>query len=238
MQFRAVKASTLGYRLEITNSVRLADEYLWGISEVPSSWPAAALEAQAIASRTYALNKAGIYRAACDCDLYGEISDQRFLGYAKEMEKGWGKFWKAAVTNTAGLTLTQNNLPISTYFGSSTGGLTETAMNAWGSERSYTQIVADPGSQDPKLNPNFYTWKRSITQASVALAFALPDVVSLEVLSKNESGTVAMIQATSSTGVQKSLRGETFRSRTRIPSAYFDLVGVQNAVEPTPTPSP
>jgi len=238
MQFRAVKASTLGYRLEITNSVRLADEYLWGVSEVPSSWPAAALEAQAIASRTYAISKAGIYRSACDCDLYGEISDQKFLGFAKEVEKGWGKFWKAAVTNTAGLTLTQNNLPISAYFGSSTGGLTETALNAWGSERNYTQIVADPGSQDPKLNPNFYTWKRSVTQASVALAFALPDVVSLEVLSKNESGTVAMIRATSSTGVQKSLRGETFRSRTRIPSAYFDLVGVQNAVEPTPTPSP
>jgi SpoIID/LytB domain protein len=232
MQFRAVKASTLGYRLEITNSVRLADEYLWGVSEVPSSWPAAALEAQAIASRTYAISKAGIYRSACDCDLYGEISDQKFLGFAKEVEKGWGKFWKAAVTNTAGLTLTQNNLPISAYFGSSTGGLTETALNAWGSERNYTQIVADPGSQDPKLNPNFYTWKRSVTQASVALAFALPDVVSLEVLSKNESGTVAMIRATSSTGVQKSLRGETFRSRTRIPSAYFVLVGVQNAVEP------
>jgi hypothetical protein len=34
------------------------------------------------------------------------------------------------------------------------------------------------------------------------------------------------------------LRGETFRSRTRIPSAYFDLVGMQNAVEPTPSPSP
>ena len=204
MQFRAVKASTLGYRLEITNSVRLADEYLWGVSEVPSSWPAAALEAQAIASRTYAISKAGIYRSACDCDLYGEISDQKFLGFAKEVEKGWGKFWKAAVTNTAGLTLTQNNLPISAYFGSSTGGLTETALNAWGSERNYTQIVADPGSQDPKLNPNFYTWKRSITQASVALAFALPDVVSLEVVSKNESGTVAMIRATSSTGVQKS----------------------------------
>lgn len=238
MQFRAVKTSTLGFRIEITNSVRLADEYLWGISEVPSSWPAAALEAQAIASRTYALNKAGIYRAGCDCDLYGEISDQKFLGYAKEIEKGWGKFWKAAVTNTAGLTLTQNNLPIAAYFGSSTGGLTETAVNAWGTERSYTQIIADPGSQDPKINPNFFSWKRSIPQASVALAFALPDVVSLESVSKNLSGTVAMIRATSSTGLQKTLRGETFRSRTRIPSAYFDLVGVQNAVEPTPTASP
>ena len=238
MQFRAVRASTLGFRLEITNSVRLADEYLWGISEVPSSWPAAALEAQAIASRTYALNKAGIYRAACDCDLYGEISDQKFLGYAKEIEKGWGKFWKAAVTNTAGLTLTQNNLPIAAYFGSSTGGLTETALNAWGSERTYTQIIPDPGSLDPKLNPRFFTWKRSVTQASVALAFALPDVATLEIASKNASGTVGLIRATSTTGVQKTLRGETFRSRTKIPSAYFDLVGVQNAVEPTPSPSP
>ena len=238
MQFRAVRASTLGFRLEITNSVRLADEYLWGISEVPSSWPAAALEAQAIASRTYALKKAGIYRAACDCDLYGEISDQKFLGYAKEIEKGWGKFWKAAVTNTAGLTLTQNNLPIAAYFGSSTGGLTETALNAWGSERTYTQIIPDPGSLDPKLNPRFFTWKRSVTQASVALAFALPDVATLEIVSKNASGTVGLIRATSTTGVQKTLRGETFRSRTKIPSAYFDLVGVQNAVEPTPSPSP
>ena len=238
MQFRAVKATALGFRLEVTNSVRLADEYLWGIGEVPSSWPMAALEAQAIASRTYALNKAGLYRPRCDCDLYGEISDQKFLGFAKETEKGWGKFWVTAVNNTAGLTLTQNNLPIAAYFGSSTGGLTETALNAWGSDRAYTQIIADPGSQDPKLNPNFFSWKRSVTQASVALAFVLPDVVTLEIVSKNLSGTVATIRATSSTGIQKSLRGETFRSRTRIPSAYFDLVGVQNAVEPTPSPSP
>lgn len=238
MQFRAVKASTLGYRIEITNSVRLADEYLWGISEVPSSWPVAALEAQAIASRTYALNKAGIYRSSCDCDLYGEISDQKFLGYAKEIEKGWGAFWKAAVTTTAGLTLTQNNLPIAAYFGSSTGGLTETAISAWGSERSYTQIVPDPASLDQTINPRFYRWDRTVTQAVLATAFVLPDVVSLEVVSKNLSGTVGMIRATSSLGVQKTIRGETFRSRTRIPSAYFELVSVQNAVEPTPSSSP
>jgi len=238
MQFRAVKAAALGYRLEITNSVRLSDEYLWGVSEVPSSWPEAALQAQAIASRTYALNKAGIYRASCDCDLYGEISDQSFLGYAKETEKGWGQFWKAAVTNTAGLTMTQLGKPIAAYFSSSTGGLTETAINAWGSEKSFTQSVADPASLDPVMNPRFYQWDRTVTQATVAAAFALPDVISLEIVGRNASGTVAMIRATSSAGVVKSLRGETFRSRTVIPSAYFDLVGVQNAVEPTPSPSP
>lgn len=238
MQFRAVKAATLGYRIEVTNSVRLSDEYLWGISEVPSSWPEAALQAQAIASRTYAMSKAGIYRSACDCDLYGEISDQSFLGYAKEIEKGWGQFWKAAVTNTTGLTITQAGKPITAYFGSSTGGLTETAVNAWGTEKAFTQTVADVSSLDPVLNPRFYRWDREITQASVAAAFLLPDVVTLEIVTKNATGTVGTIRATSSTGIQKSLRGETFRSRTKIPSAYFDLVGMQNAIEPTPSPSP
>ena len=238
MQFRAVKAATLGYRIEVTNSVRLSDEYLWGISEVPSSWPEAALQAQAIASRTYAMSKAGIYRSACDCDLYGEISDQSFLGYAKEIENGWGQFWKAAVTNTTGLTITQAGKPITAYFGSSTGGLTETAVNAWGTEKAFTQTVADVSSLDPVLNPRFYRWDREITQASVAAAFLLPDVVTLEIVTKNATGTVGTIRATSSTGIQKSLRGETFRSRTKIPSAYFDLVGMQNAVEPTPSPSP
>lgn len=238
MQFKAVKAALLGYRIEITNSVRLADEYLWGVSEVPSSWPEAALQAQAIASRSYALAKAGMYKTSCDCDIYGEISDQSFLGYAKEVEKGWGQFWKAAVTNTAGIAISQNGKAISAYFSSSTGGQTETAVNAWGGEKSFTQIVADPSSLDPAINPRFYQWERTVTQAAVARAFALTDVVTLEVLSKNISGTVALIRATSSTGVVKTLRGETFRSRVVIPSAYFDLVSVQNAVEPTPSPSP
>jgi len=227
IQVKAVK-SPAGYRIEMTNSVRLADEYLWGISEMPSFWPVAALEAQAIASRTYALSKAGIYRSVCDCDLYGSISDQTFLGYAKEIEKKYGVIWKDIVTRTTGLTITQAGLPITAYFSSSSGGKTELAINAWGSSKAYTQIVDDPGSLDFILNPRFVTWNREVPQSVIAAAFLLPDVVSLEILGVNESGTVAQIQATSSTGVQVALRGETFRSRTKIPSAWFSLVSVQN----------
>jgi SpoIID/LytB domain protein len=227
IQVKAVK-SPAGYRIEMTNSVRLADEYLWGISEMPSFWPVAALEAQAIASRTYALSKAGIYRSVCDCDLYGSISDQTFLGYAKEIEKKYGVIWKDIVTRTTGLTITQAGLPITAYFSSSSGGKTELAINAWGSSKAYTQIVEDPGSLDLVLNPRFVTWNREVPQSVIAAAFLLPDVVSLEILGVNESGTVAQIQATSSTGVQVALRGETFRSRTKIPSAWFSLVSVQN----------
>ncbi len=228
IQVKAVKDRILGYRLELTNAVRLSDEYLWGVSEMPSYWPVAALQAQVIASRTYALNKAGFIKTACDCDLYGEMSDQLFLGYAKEIEKKYGVIWKKAVSDTAGLIITQAGLPISAYFFSSSGGKTELALNAWGSARDYTQIVDDPGSLDTKLNPNYVSWIRSVPQALVASAFLLPDVLSLEVLTRNDSGTVGQIRATSSTGVQVTLRGETFRSRAKIPSAYFDLVGVQN----------
>jgi SpoIID/LytB domain protein len=227
IQVKAIKSPS-GYRIAMTNSVRLADEYLWGISEMPSFWPVAALEAQVIASRTYALSKAGIYRSACDCDLYGSISDQTFLGYAKEIERKFGVVWKEIVTRTAGLTITQAGLPITAYFFSSSGGKTELAVNAWGSSRDYTQIVDDPGSLDLVLNPRFVTWNREVPQSLIAAAFVLPDVVSLEILGINESGTVAQIQATSSTGVKVALRGETFRSRTKIPSAWFSLVSVQN----------
>jgi stage II sporulation protein D len=227
IQVKAVK-SPAGYRIEMTNSVRLADEYLWGVSEMPSFWPVAALEAQAIASRTYALSKGGIYRSVCDCDLYGSISDQTFLGYAKEIEKKYGVVWKDIITRTAGLTITQAGLPITAYFFSSSGGKTELAVNAWGSSRDYTHIVDDPGSLDLILNPRFVAWTREVPQSVIAAAFVLPDVVSLEILGVNESGTVAQIQATSSTGVQVALRGETFRSRTKIPSAWFSLVSVQN----------
>jgi SpoIID/LytB domain protein len=227
IQVKAIKSPS-GYRIAMTNSVRLADEYLWGISEMPSFWPVAALEAQAIASRTYALSKAGIYRGACDCDLYGSISDQTFLGYAKEIEKKYGVIWKDIVTRTAGLTITQAGIPITAYFSSSSGGKTELAINAWGSSKAYTQIVDDPGSLDLILNPRFVTWNREVPQSVIAAAFVLSDVVSLEILGVNESGTVAQIQATSSTGVKVALRGETFRSRTKIPSAWFSLVSVQN----------
>lgn len=223
MSFEIVRDKTLGKRLEIINSVRLQDEYLWGISEVPSSWPAAALEAQAIASRTYAYAKSFNIRTACDCHLYGSISDQTFAGYSKESEPKFGELWKAAVNRTAGSIITYAGAPITAYFTSSSGGITETSEHAWGTTTPYTVSVSDSASVDAVLNPRFATWSRDIPQSVIAQAFMLPDVVSLNVLSLNPAGTVANIEATSSTGLTAVLRGETFRSRSKLPSAWFVL---------------
>lgn len=223
MSLKIIRDKAVGKRIEIINSVRLQDEYLWGISEVPSSWPSAALEAQAIASRTYAFAKSFKVRAACDCHLYGTISDQTFAGYSKESEPKFGELWKAAVNRTAGSIITYAGAPITAYFTSSSGGATETSEHAWGTATPYTVSVIDSASVDTALNPRFATWSRDISQNVIAQAFLLPDVVSLNVLSLNPAGTVATIQATSSTGLTAVLRGETFRSRSKLPSAWFSL---------------
>jgi len=225
MQFKIVKDKLLGNRIEIVNSVRLQDEYLWGISEVPSLWPTAALQAQAIASRTYAIAKAQRIRTACDCHLYGSISDQTFAGYAKEGEPKFGVLWKKAVDSTIGQIITFAGSPITAYFSSSSGGITETSEHAWGTATPYTQSVLDTASVDIALNPRFASWSRQVPQSVIAAAFVLSDVLTLQVLSMNPAGTVALIQATSSAGKTAVLRGETFRSRSKLPSAWFSIVG-------------
>ncbi|ASY29357.1 stage II sporulation protein D [Candidatus Planktophila lacus] len=223
ISLKVIRDKTLGKRLAIINSVRLQDEYLWGIGEVPSSWPTQALEAQAIASRTYAYAKSTKIRSACDCHLYATISDQTFAGYSKESEPRFGEIWKAAVNRTAGSIITYEGRPITAYFSSSSGGTTETSEHAWGTATPYTVSVPDSASVDVALNPRFASWTREISQAVIAQAFALPDVISLTVLSNNPAGSVALIQAISSDGSFAVLRGETFRSRSKLPSAWFSV---------------
>jgi len=223
ISLKVIRDKTVGKRLAIINSVRLQDEYLWGISEVPSSWPAQALEAQAIASRTYAYTKSSKIRTACDCHLYATISDQTFVGYSKESEPKFGEIWKAAVNRTAGMVITHGGKPITAYFSSSSGGTTETSEHAWGTATPYAMSVPDSASVDIAFNPRFANWTREIPQSLVAQAFALPNVLSLTVLSINPAGSVALIQAISSDGSFEVLRGETFRSRSKLPSAWFSL---------------
>lgn len=224
VQIKVVKSA-----LEITNSLSLRDEYLLGISEISSSWPAAMLEAQTIASRSYALSKMGSIKVNCDCHLFSHIADQNFVGYAKEGEPRFGAIWRAAVLRTivdtsTGLAVLSDGKPIQAYFFSSSGGATQTTADAWGGYTSYTQSVPDTASVITALNPRFASWKASTTQALVAAAFILPDVISLEIISRNSAGAVTRIKGTSSTGVSKILRGDTFRSRAKLPSPWFTPV--------------
>jgi len=224
IQIKVIKGA-----LEITNSLALRDEYLLGISEVPSSWPPAILEAQTIAARSYALSKMGTIRPACDCNVYDHIVDQNFVGFSKESEPRFGQIWRAAVLRTlvdssTGLAILSGGKPIQAYYFSSSGGATQSSADAWGGFTAYTHSVADTASVLTSLNPRYASWSATATQALVSRAFGLPDVASLEILSRNSAGAVTWIKGVSTNGVTMVIRGDTFRSRTKIPSPWFTPV--------------
>ena len=222
---KSVTNSVSSY-LAVTTTLRLHDEYLWGIGEVPSSWPAAALEAQAIAARTYALTKMNRLRAECDCNIYNSTVDQNFVGYSKEIERTYGIKWKEAVNRTfvdsaTALTITLDGKPISAFYSSSSGGATQNVKDVWGSSIAYLQGVPDPWSLDININPRFAYWERVVTQKDMAAAFGLKDVFTFRIDSRSKTGSIMSITAFSTEGKVASLTGEIFRSRVKLPSTWI-----------------
>lgn len=229
IQLKAVNAPRLGYRIEATNLLRLHDEYLYGIAEVPSSWPAAALESQVIASRTYALLRMNSIKKACDCHVYNSKYDQAFVGYSKEGEARYGQFWKAAVDATAvdeghGLAITIDQLPVSVFFSSSSGGMTQRAIDVWGTDIPHLVSVADPWSVDPAVNKNYANWTKKVSQKTMAKAFGLTDVIEIKIGERTATSSVLKITGVSSDGKTETLPVGTFKTAVKMPSSWFQLV--------------
>jgi SpoIID/LytB domain protein len=136
-------------------------KYLYGLGEVPSSWPAAALEAQAIAGRTYAFEKVerlGQRRHPCACAVYDSTIDQAYIGDAKRTGSGeyWDD-WKGAVDRTKDQVILYRGEPIQALYSSSSGGHTENNENVWGgSPIAYLRGVND-APDAVEANPN-HTW--------------------------------------------------------------------------------
>jgi stage II sporulation protein D len=223
--FKSVSTVVTSY-LAVTNTLRLHDEYLWGLGEVPSSWPAAALEAQVIAARTYALGKLSKIRTECDCNIYNSTADQNFVGYAKETEAIYGIKWKEAVNRTFvdennSLVITTEGKFINAFYFSSSGGNTQNIKEVWGTTFSYLQGVPDPWSLDPLINRRYAVWSRYIPQETMASAFELPNVISFSINSLSATGSITSITGVSSTGASSTLTGEIFRARVKLPSTWI-----------------
>ncbi len=126
------------------------ETFLVGVvaGEMPVSFGEQALQAQAIAARTYLVRQAQSGKhgeAAVCCD---SACCQAWIS-PKEMEGRWGRACRenlqqvrAAVAATAGLILTWEGAPIDAVFCSTCGGYTEAAAELWGSPRRY--LTAHP----------------------------------------------------------------------------------------------
>jgi SpoIID/LytB domain protein len=132
-----VSASAAGSGLQLANDLDV-EVYLRGMGEVlDSAWPAAALEAQAIAARTYALLSMATGRPLCSSQLC-----QVYLGETAE----YGAM-NRAVAATEGEVLTYHGALAEAVYSADAGGITATAEEGFG-----------PGHGDfPYLQPVRYT---------------------------------------------------------------------------------
>jgi hypothetical protein len=103
-----------GRALAVVNHVGFED-YVRGIDEVPFGWPAAALQAQAIAARTYAAHRAANAEdtpwRGVGADICSTSRCQVYSGLGAERKAG-GAAWVAAVQATAGRILVSGGRPI------------------------------------------------------------------------------------------------------------------------------
>lgn len=104
----------------VLNVLQLED-YLYGVvpSEMPSKWPQAALQAQAVAARTYAVSRM-LARKDETFDVYCTVADQAYLGVSGESASA-----KKAVDSTAGQIVTYDGKPIVAMYCSDAGGCTK-----------------------------------------------------------------------------------------------------------------
>lgn len=209
--------------MEITTSLRLGDEYLYGVGEVPSSWPESALDAQAIAARTFAIGKSSAIRKACDCHIYSSTRDQNFVGYGKESEPFYGIRWRNAVDRTRSQVIFFAGKPIQSFFFSSSGGVTQNVKDVWGGKLEYLVNRPDSWSVSQSVNPRYARWSREVTQATMAKAFEMKDVVRYQILERSVTESVLKIRAFDGGGREKILTGEQFRSRVNLPSTWINL---------------
>ncbi len=222
-EFRHGELDVFPYSGNALNDVvreRLQDGYLPGVAEVPSSWDPAALRAQAIIARTYALKEGATLREGCHCNLRNSTVDQNYTGWAKENEGNgvYGQRWLDAVQSTAGQVVTYNGRLAATYYFSSDGGHTLNSQDVWSSSVPYLQSVDDPYSLTAS-NPN-RSWTATVSQARVAKVFGFP-VHALHVSGTYQGGALRSVTATDENGQPHTItqKADTLRGMFGLKSA-------------------
>lgn len=195
--------------------MRLQSEYLRGVAEMPSSWNMAALRAQAIIARTYALRTGTGFKPDCDCHLRDSVVHQAYVGWGKESEGSnaqYGTRWVNAVNSTDGQVLTYDGALAGTFYYSSSGGHTLSSQDVWSDAVPYLQGVDDPWSLT-RENPN-RSWTTTRSQAAMASLFGLADIHKVTVVRRYDGGAIRSLKAVASNGDVRTITGKADYMRT------------------------
>jgi stage II sporulation protein D len=147
--------------IQTVNAVGL-DDYVRGVvaAEMPAGWATAALEAQAVAARTYAITASV---GGNGYDLYDDTRSQMYGGVGAETPST-----NAAVAATSGQIVTYDGQPAVTYFFASSGGYTESIQNAWPGSTPEPWLRGVPDPYDSAGGNPYHRWGSQMTPAAAA----------------------------------------------------------------------
>jgi SpoIID/LytB domain protein len=219
-----LEISSTGTQLQAIDVVGL-DAYVQGVvpGEVPSSWPAPALQAQAIAARSYAL--ANVVKGKA-WDLYPDGRSQQYLGASAETPQT-----TAAVTGTVRQVVLYGGKVAETFYSSSSGGRTASAIDTFGLNLAYLPTELDPWDDSSP----FHTWTpASYTGQQLAKALGLKSSV-VDVTSQlSDSDRVASLVAVAADGGSLELSGTEVQKRLALRSTAFHLGTLRFLTQATP----
>jgi SpoIID/LytB domain protein len=201
--------------LQVIDALPL-ERYLRGVvpAEMPFRWNPQALEAQAVAARSYAVAK---LQPSAPFDLYADTRSQMYSGIEAERPST-----NRAVGATSGKVLTWDGRVAVTYYSASSGGRTESNTDAWpgASPVPYLVSVSDPYDT---LSP-FHRWRPSVfSPAGLGRRLGLPPVVDVRTVAA-PSGWEHDVDVRTSRG-ERTLTADDFAHRLGLRSTFF-AVGV------------
>jgi stage II sporulation protein D len=209
-------ARNAGGRLQVINALGVQG-YVKGVvaSEVPSSWPAQALRAQAVVARSYGLATArgGAF------DHYADTRSQVYRGRAAET-----KATNRAVAATANRVVTYRGKPAVTYYFSSSGGRTESSQFGFsaGTRVPYLRSVKDPF--DDASPEHRWTERLSDERMESELTGLFEGRLErIEVLQRGDSPRIVRARVVGSAG-STAVSGVTLRARLELRSTWARFV--------------
>ena len=228
-------AHTLTVSVDGTVRELSLEDYVAGAvaAEMPASFPAEALKAQAVAARTFAQYKKSLGTddthpdaVVCDdpkhCAAYVDLDTQaEDLWGSKAAE--WSEKVRQAAADTAGKIVTYNSQPIAAVFHAAAAKQTEAAVNVWGSDIPYLVAVDSAGDEQcPKYDASVTRGAEEFRQIMLA---KYPDI-NLTGLPKT---WFTDIQSTEAGGVTsckvggKQMKGTEVRALLGLNSTHFTI---------------
>ena len=195
------------------------EDYLYGVinGELSNSYPLEALKAQAVAARSFAIQKLNTHNSY-GFDLCNSTHCQVYKGYDDEHDQT-----TTAVDETKGETIKYDGKTVPAFFYKNSGGYTQDAADVWNGESGYLKAIKD------KYSP-VYSWSQTynfdeLSSKLSAAGYNVGTLQSVSITKRNQSGAVDTLQFTGTAGtvqIQKE-KIRTVLGATAVKSTLFSF---------------